>query len=123
MKRIFSEVRKLPVFEKDFKKLLKRYKTLQDDFDLFIKTQLRLYHKEKIDNKGIFPVSDIGVAYPEIYKAVKFACKSLKGKGARSGIRIIYAYYQDKDIIEFIEIYYKGDKENEDRRRIVKYYK
>jgi len=35
-----------------------------------------------------------------------FSCKSLKGKGVRSGIRIIYAYYEEEDIIEFIEIYY-----------------
>ncbi len=53
----------------------------------------------------------------------KFACKSLKGKGAASGIRIIYAYYEKEDIVEFVEIYYKGNKENEDRKRILKYYK
>lgn len=27
-----------------------------------------------------------------------------------------------KNIVEFIEIYYKGDKENEDRERIVRNY-
>ena len=39
-----------------------------------------------------------------------------------SGIRIIYAYYEKEDKIEFIEIYYKGDKENENRERILKHY-
>jgi len=39
-----------------------------------------------------------------------------------SGIRIIYAYYENEDVIEFIEIYFKGDKANEDKKRILKYY-
>ncbi len=39
-----------------------------------------------------------------------------------SGIRIIYAYYESEDVIEFIEIYFKGDKANEDKKRIIKYY-
>ena len=57
----------------------------------------------------------------KIYKAKKFACRSLKGKGVQSGIRVIYAYFEKEDKIELIEIYYKGDKENEDRERILKY--
>ncbi|MCM8774516.1 MAG: hypothetical protein NC820_07280, partial [Candidatus Omnitrophica bacterium] len=97
--------------------------TLKEDLEVFIETQLSLYHKLHIDNKGISPISDVGIDYPKIYKAKKFACKALKGKGVASGIRIIYAYYEKENIIEFIEIYYKGDKENEDRDRISRYYK
>lgn len=97
--------------------------TIKEDLNVFIEKQLNLYHKLYIDNKGIFPISDLGINYPRIYKAKKFACKSLKGKSVASGIRIIYAYYEKKDVIELIEIYYKGDKENEDRKRIVRYYK
>jgi hypothetical protein len=52
----------------------------------------------------------------------KFACKSLKGKGVQSGIRIIYSYFEKDDRIEFVEIYYKGDKENDDRERIKRLY-
>ena len=123
MKKIFNEIRKCKEFNNDFKKLLKRFITLNEDLDVFIKTQLKLYHKLNIDNKGIFQISDLGIDSPKIYKAKKFACKALKGKGIASGIRIIYAYYEEDDIIEFIEIYYKGDKINEDRKRILKYYK
>lgn len=119
MKKIFSEVRRLPEFEKDFKRLLKRFGTLEEDLQVFIEKQLNLLHKLGQDNRGCVRISDIGVTYPYIYKARKFACKALKGRGAASGIRVIYAYYPDKDIIEFIEIYYKGDKENEDRSRIL----
>jgi len=120
---IFSEILKLAEFENDFKKLSKRFCTLEEDLRVFIERQLRLTHKLRIDNKGVIPLSNIGPDYPRIFKARKFACRALKGKGAASGLRIIYAYYEKEDIIEFIEIYYKGDKENEDRERILKHYK
>ncbi len=77
----------------------------------------------KVDNRGIFQIPGLGISCPKIYKAKKFACKSLKGKGAKSGIRIIYAYYEKEDIIELIEIYFKGDKTNEDKSRIIGLYK
>ena len=120
---IFSEIIRLPEFEKDFKKLLKKFKTLEEDFETFIKTELNLYHKLGIDNKGILQISGLGIENPKIYKATKFACRSRKGRGVQSGIRVIYAYYEQEDKVELIEIYYKGDKENEDRERKLKYYK
>lgn len=110
-------------FDKEFKKLIKKFKTLDEDLNTFINVQLKLVHKLEKDNSGIVRISDLGIDNPKIYKAKKFACKSLKGKGARSGIRIIYAYYKEEDIIEFIEIYYKGEKANEDKDRIIRYYK
>jgi len=55
----------------------------------------------------------------------------MKGKGVQSGIRVIYAYIEEEDKVELIEIYYpdkgslrdKEDKENGDRKRIIKHYK
>lgn len=123
MTKIFNDIRKLAEFEKDFKKLAKKFRTLEEDLNSFISNQLKLTHKKNIDNKGVVRIPDIGIEYPQIYKARKFACKALKGKGAASGIRVIYAYYDQEDVIEFVEIYYKGDKENEDRDRILKHYK
>ena len=114
----FKKIRRTPEFERDLKKLVKRYKTLTDDLKNFINTQLVLYHKLKKDNKGVFQITGLEVEYPKVYKAVKFACKSLKGKGVKSGIRVIYAYFEKEDKIVFIEIYYKGDKQNEDQERI-----
>jgi mRNA-degrading endonuclease RelE of RelBE toxin-antitoxin system len=121
--KIFSEIDYLPEFGKDFKKLSKRFRTLEEDFKTFVNTQLNLFHKQGIDNKGVLPISGIGIPNPKIYKAKKFACRSLKGRGVDSGIRVIYAYWEEKDKLEFIEIYFKGDKENEDRDRILGYYK
>jgi len=120
--KIFSDIRKLTEFKKDFKKLVKKFRTLDDDLNTFITNQLKLTHKLNIDNKGVVRISDLGIEYPTIYKARKFSCKALKGKGAASGIRIIYAYHENEDMIEFVEIYYKGEKENEDRERILRYF-
>ena len=121
--KIFNEIKKLSEFEKDLKKLSKGFGTLDNDLEVFIKTQLNLYHKLKLDNRGVFQITGLGFDYPKVYKAVKFACKSLKGRGSDSGIRVIYAYYDKEDIIELIEIYFKGDKENENKERIRFYYK
>lgn len=121
---IFTEIKYLSEFKKELEKLSKkRFRTLPEDLKVFIDTPLKLYHKLQTDYDGIVPISDLGIEYPEIYKVTKFACKSLKGKGVKSGIRITYAYYKDKDVIEFIEIYFKSDKENEDRQRIKEHYK
>ncbi len=120
-RKIFNEIRELPEFRKEFKALSKRFKSLPEDFETFKKSQLKAFHKLRVDNKGTVRISNIGIDYPIIYKVKKFACRALKGRGANSGIRVIYAYYPDNDIIEFIEIYFKGDKESENRSRILRY--
>ena len=122
MKKIFNEVLILPDFKKDFKKLEKKYSTLKQDLEVFVNTQLRLSHKLNIENSGIVRITGLSISEPKIYKARKFACKSLKGRGSSSGIRVIKVYFEDDDRIELVEIYFKGDKENEDRQRILKYY-
>jgi len=116
----FSKVIRGDCFSKDLKKLLKKYRSLEEDLEVFIKAQLFAFHKLQIDNHGLFPINNLGFESPQVYKAKKFACKSLKGKGAKSGIRIIYAYIPENDEIILIEVYSKNDKENEDRERIKK---
>jgi hypothetical protein len=102
-KTTFREIRETEKFQKEFKNLSKkRFKSLPSDLDVFKDTQLKLFHKQNIDNGGIVRISDLGIEYPFVYKVTKFACKSLKGKGVHSGIRIIYAYFKNEDIIEFI---------------------
>ena len=123
MTKIFNDIRRLDEFKRDIKKLSRSFRTLEEDLDTFIANQLKLTHKLNIDNKGVIRISNLGIEYPHLYKARKFSCRALKGSGAASGIRIIYAYYPQEDIIEFIEMYYKGKKDNEDRERILRYYK
>jgi mRNA-degrading endonuclease RelE of RelBE toxin-antitoxin system len=119
----FSQVSRLPEFDNDLKKLCKRFKTIEEDLEIFIGNELFLYHRLGKDTKGVFQIPGLPVRKGiKIYKAKKFACRSLKGKGVQSGIRVIYTYFEDTDAIELIEIYYKGDKENEDRQRISRHY-
>jgi len=119
---VFKEIYFHSEFEKEFNKLKKKWRTLEGDLITFINTPLKLYHKQFQPLAGIKQISGLGIEYPKIYKVTRFACKSLKGTGSRSGIRIIYAYFEDYDKIEFIEIYFKGDTENEDRERIERIY-
>lgn len=67
-------------------------------------------------------VPGFGFEEPTIYKVVTFASRSLPGKGNRSGVRIIYAFYVKALKVEYVEIYYKGDKETEDRERMKRHH-
>ncbi len=120
---VFKEIYFHSEFEKDFKKYKKKWRTLKEDLLTFINTALKLYHKQSKQIGGIQPISGLGILKANIYKVTRFACKYLKGTGSNSGIRIIYAYIEEQDCIEFIEIYYKGDKKNEDKERIINLYK
>ncbi len=106
-------------FEKDLKNLLKKYRTLIDDLDV-VKRVLEIMPDERppfsfrIDNLGLETC---------IIKVKKIACKALKGRGVNSGLRLIYAYFQEEQKIVFIELYHKNDKENEDRERIIDNFK
>jgi hypothetical protein len=99
------------------KKLLKRFKSLDKDLELFEKVQLVLFHKHGLDNGGIVRIDGLGQGTLPIFKARKFACRSLKGKGVLSGIRVIYSYCSESDQIQYIEIYFKADQELETRTR------
>lgn len=114
----FSEIVECPEFQRDLKKLLKKYPSLKEDLETFQNTALKAFHKLGQENLGIFQIPNLGFESPKVYKATKFACKSLKGRGAASGIRVVYAYYQNPEKVFFIEIYFKADQENEDRERI-----
>ena len=108
----------LPEFDKDFKKLEKRYRSLSEDFDLFKKILDSIY-QSLIGNANVFVLieSFCGENFTS-NKVRKFTCKAKKGKGNQSGIRIIFVYEKEKQQITFVEIYYKGDKENEDKERL-----
>jgi mRNA-degrading endonuclease RelE of RelBE toxin-antitoxin system len=108
----------LSEFRKDFEKLLKKYPSLIEDFNIL--KQFLCKHPRGFP-PIIFQISDLGIKI-EIFKVKKFRCKSLKGSGSNSGIRIIYALLEKEQKIEFIEIYFKGKKSNHDKERILKYY-
>jgi hypothetical protein len=110
-------------FQKDFKKLLKRFKTLKEDFEVATSNAIKLFHTLNIDNHSVFELTGYSTNKFKLYKLKKFACRALKGKGANSGIRVIYSFYETEAKVEFIEIYYKGDKKIEDQQRLLSYCK
>lgn len=100
-------------FQRDFKKLNKRYRSLDEDFKIL---QLALCVSAMPTDKHAAVLTD-----QQFYRIVKIrmACKTLR----KSSLRVIYAYYEQEQRVEFIELYFKGDKENEDRERIKEYLK
>ena len=65
-----------------------------------------------------FRIDDLGIKTCVI-KVKKIACKALKGRGVNSGLRLVYAWFPFREKIVFIELYFKGDKETEDKQRIL----
>ncbi len=112
-----------PEFQKEFSRLAKKYRTLSEDFELAKKATIELYHLRKLDNHSVFPIPEFCAGPVQILKLKKFACQSLSGKGVHSGIRVIYSFDPMNYQVEFLEIYYKGTKENENRDRISAYLK
>ncbi|MBI4828211.1 MAG: hypothetical protein HY804_05285 [Nitrospinae bacterium] len=110
-------------FNKDFKRLLKKFRTLRDDLKTAKRNAIDMYHLHNVDNLSVVPIPEFHSADIQVFKLKKFACKALKGRGVKSGIRVIYAYHSSSPTVDFIEIYFKGEKENEDRDRVRHYMK
>lgn len=103
-------------FQKDLKKLSKRFHTLTDDIQTFCDFSLPQFISNN-QSPGYFRISATGIDYPEFYICKKIACKSIAGKGVNSGLRITFAFYPIEKQIRFIELFYKGDKDLEDFSR------
>lgn len=110
MKTNYNE---LPEFSKEFKRFSKKYKSLPDDLIEF----KRVVEVAPLGNSKHFSV--ITRSEQCVIIKARLFCRYLKG----SSLRIIYAYYIAAAKVEFIEIYFKGEKENEDRERIKEYLK
>jgi mRNA-degrading endonuclease RelE of RelBE toxin-antitoxin system len=110
-------------FSRDLKRLSKKYPSLEDDLKTAEKNAIKLRYEKGLDNASVFEILGCCTDRIKIAKVKKFACKSLKGTGVRSGIRVIFAYYPEESRIEYIEIYHKNEQANEDRDRIKDYLK
>ncbi len=109
-------------FLRDFKKLLKKFSSLHDDLEVNKRYRIELFHIKNIDSRSIFKIQGVGNTVElQFFKVKKFQCKSLKGRGAKSGIRIIYAYFPTEQKIVFLEIYFKAKQEKEKKQRIMNF--
>ena len=107
-------------FKRDFKKLLKKFSSLAEDLEVNKQYRIELFHCKEIDSGSIFEIQGVGNTVGlKFFKVKKFQCKALKGRGAKSGIRLIYAYLPVERKIIFIEIYFKADQDNENKQRII----
>ena len=109
----------LEEFKKDLKQLLKKYRTLNDDLET-VKRVLNVEPNERPPFS--FRINDLGITICVI-KIKKIACRALKGRGVNSGLRLIYAHFEEEEKIVMIELYHKKEKENEDKQRIKKHFK
>jgi len=110
-------------FKKDFKKLLKKFRSLKQDLALAKVAAIELFHLKKVNNLSVFPIQGCCSDEILICKLKKFACKTLKGRGAKSGIRVIYAFHVKTCQVDFIEMYFKANQAKENRARIKQYLK
>lgn len=108
-------------FRKDLKKLLKRFNTLESDLAVAKTDAIELYHVRRLDNRSVFLMPGFCTEQIRVCKIKKFACRALKNRGARSGIRVIYAFHVEAMKVCLIEMYFKSDQENEDQVRIKEY--
>jgi len=108
----------LPEFDKDFKSLLKRFRTLENDFETFKKYTIETFYEQKTPTTAFVPVESFCGENYISNKVRKFACRSLPGRGGQSGIRIIFIWQQETRTVTFVEMYFKGDKPEEDRARL-----
>ena len=103
----------LPEFTKEFKRLTKKYKSLPDDLEEF----KRVITVEPLGNSKHF--NTITKNEQCVIVKARLFCRYLKG----SSLRSIYAFHCNNLKVDFIEIYFKGDQENENRERIKEYLK
>ena len=96
-------------FIREFKKLKKKYSSLVEDLAVLEKVILKFPFGE--DSRHSNTLKREG---DRCICKRRMMCRSVKG----SEFRVIY-YYDGKILeLEYIEIYYKGNKEAEDKKRV-----
>ena len=109
----------LPEFDGELKKLLKKYHSLEEDLNE-LKDVLRKFPRGY--EPVVFRMAGLKLI-TEVYKVKHFRCKALRHKGSRSGVRVIYVYKEQEQVIEFVEIYYKEKDDLEcDKERLSRHY-
>lgn len=97
-------------FRKEFKKLVKKYHTLEQDLEMVKKVIAATPAGNGSKHWNVLKCYD-----EERYiLKMRMMCRAVKG----SQFRLIYYYDGTKVEVLFIEIYFKGNKHREDAKRI-----
>lgn len=101
-----------PEFQKEFKKLLKKYRTLEGDIVI---AKLAIAAAPKGNGTKHWAVlTQQGDVY--VLK-MRMMCRAVRG----ADFRLVYKYDGNTVEVVFIEIYFKGDKAREDIARYKEY--
>jgi transcriptional regulator with XRE-family HTH domain len=79
-------------FQKDMKRLCKKFSSLKDDLENLKKYNIDLFHAKNINNGSIIQIEGMCNDMLISYKVKKIACRSLKKRGRNRGLRLTYAY-------------------------------
>jgi len=101
-------------FKKEFKKLSKKYPTLEEDLDV-VKKAIAVAPSGNGTKHWNILKHDGGDRY--IMK-MRMMCRAVKG----SQFRIVYYFDGVKVEVLFIEVYFKGNKERENTERICEFF-
>lgn len=113
----------VPEFDKDFKTLSKKFRTLEKDFGHMKKYTIETFYEKGVPTTAFVPIEGFCGENYTSNKMRKFSCQSLKGRGSASGIRVIFIWEEETQKITFIEIYFKADQANENKERLQKFIK
>lgn len=103
----------LPEFFKELARFSKKYKSLPADLEEF----KRIVVVVPLGNSKHFNV--ISKNEQVVIIKARLFCRYLKG----TSLRIVYAFHYQSSKITFVELYFKGERENENCERIKDYLK
>lgn len=106
-----SQFSHLPEFDRELKRLSRKYPTIESDVE---DLKPILFDSPTGIGKNFTIIKVVGEM--KVVKA-RVHCESLRSRA----IRLIYSSQTNKIEFMFIELYFKGDKENEDKGRIEEY--
>ena len=107
-------------FDDDFRKLIKKCLSLEEDFERLKKVLLFDLKRgnHRLTHERYHQIPNLGgkVKFP-VFKVKKFRCKKIS-KGNRSGFRFIFILSRKHNVVYFVECYHKNKKKNADIERI-----
>lgn len=116
-----------PEFEKDLKRLAKKWRSLPDDIE-YIKPNIKSLYEQRDDidiqkyRDGFFATKKAAIitSTPSGVEVIKMRL-DVAAIGNNSKVRIVFVAARQANTITFIELYAKNEKDREDQARIKKY--
>lgn len=107
----------IPEFEKDLKRLEKKFKHILSDLDVAIE----VIRAEPTNSLRCEQVEGLGESCNDVtaYVLKKFRSTDLR---STNELRLVYVYENPKNKIILVQLYFKGDIQIEEKARIRKYF-